>query len=247
MRTLLLVGTTIALLLACGRASALDVGSRLPALNEVAWLGAPVDPAGAFTVVDLWSPENPACRAIMPRLTDLQRRHPEVRVIGLTAAPREEAERFVTGMGARVGYAIGVVSSLAPFAPPVGTPSAVLLDRSGNVLWWGDAMDVVEPLSRALTGTFVPVSLTPPSPPAAEAPRAEPATAPVPSERPQSRVEVRERTRTVVVVEHPWWWSVDACGGPCISRVWLPRPPLPLLVPLPPLPPLLFPTHHHHW
>jgi hypothetical protein len=201
-------------------APALDVGEHLPALGPVTWLGDAVDPTGSFAVIDLWSPDNPACRATMPRLTDLQRRHPEVKIVGLAAGDPSLTEQFVKSMGSRVGYAIGVVPSLEPFAPPVGAPIAVLVDRSGTVLWWGDATEVAQPLAEALGGTFIP---TPPmvQPPLAAPPVEAPPMAPAPSSYapqpaplapPPPTPERHSSTSVSVSVAVPfvWWWPFYA-------------------------------------
>jgi hypothetical protein len=215
-----LISTCITMAFAlAGLASAaeLDVGSRLPALGEVAWLGEPVDTTGHFAVIDLWSPDNPACRATMPRLTDLQRRHPEVRIVGLTAADPTLTSEFVSGMGSRVGYAIGVVPSLAPFAPPVGTPIALLVDRSGTVLWWGDATEIAEPLAEALGGTFIPTppQVQPPLAPQPEQPMPAAPQSPPPAVAPLQPPPPSPAPRTTsvnvsVAVPWVWWWPFCA-------------------------------------
>lgn len=228
----------VSALLSPATALALEVGDRLPALSDVAWIDGKdavgeVD-VGTVTVVDLWAPENPACRATMPRLTDLQKRHPEVRVIGLTGSSDAATRRFVTGMGSRIGYRIGVVTDLKAFVPSVGAPCALVIDRRGSVVWWGDAMDVPGPLARVLDGTFVPE----PVPfPAQIRPIGPALSSALSAEAPLSYTERAERRSTVVYVDrprvvcvpHPCWWAVSVHGGACSGRFILPHPPLILL------------------
>jgi thiol-disulfide isomerase/thioredoxin len=223
-------------------AQALDVGDRMPPLTEAAWIGHAPDPAGRFTVIDLWSPDDPACRATMPVMTDVQRRHPEVSVIGLTAADHTLAVEFVAGMESRVGYAVGIVPALAPYAPPVGAPAAVLIDRTGTVLWWGDALDIPTVLAQAQSSTFVPTPPAPPTP-AAAAPAEQPAAPTSSVQQPQERIVYRETVvvhdpgpRVVVsapvVVPPPWSWHVGVT--------------VPLFIPPPPWVVFDHLHHHHH-
>lgn len=223
------------------KAMALETGDRLPALTDVAWIdgrsGAGDSAApDAVTVVDLWSPDNAACRATMPRLTDLQKRHPEVRVIGLTDASDAATRRFVTGMGSRIGYGIGVVPALKAFAPSVGAPCALIVDRRGTVVWWGDAMDVPGPLARVLDGTFVPeaqpATVLQPASPIEVVPRIpEEAGSHGYIERPERRTTVIVGVPQVVCVPHPCWWALSVHGGACSGHFIIPHPPLILLPP----------------
>jgi hypothetical protein len=181
---------TIACLLIASAATALEVGDHIAALGDVAWISSPADISGKVALIDLWSPDSASTRAVMPRLTDLQRRHPEAVIVSLTATDPEAAQRFIAGMGSRIGYAVGVVPSLTPFDPGIGVPCAVVIDRSGRVVWWGDAMNAVEPLTHVLDGTFVaepphhaapqPASMAPAAPTAPSDEQVMPMQMPVP-------------------------------------------------------------------
>jgi hypothetical protein len=228
---------------------ALDVGEPCPSLIGVSWLSEPAPHTGAhLTLLTLWTPDDPVYRSIMPRMTDLQHRHPEVLVVGVSAADQGRVERVLEAMSGRVGYANGILTRLDPFMPPAGLPCSLLVDAHGTVLWWGHPLDAAEPLAEALQGTLhveagpvvehaapedaagvsASVQSTQPAQPVAPAP-----------EREETRVVV-EPARQVVVVEpeHSWWaW-----------RAW-PVPVVPLCVPIrpfivaPPLPPPLW----HGW
>ncbi|MBA2481110.1 MAG: hypothetical protein H0V44_10635 [Planctomycetes bacterium] len=214
--------------------AALEVGGSVPAMDDATWISgsapaAPSQPsqeaASRVSVIDLWSPTNPACRATMPRLTDLAKRHADrVRVLGLCAGDPEAASVFVQGMGSRVGYPIAVVPSLTPFAPSVGAPCTLLVDERGVVLWWGDALNVAEPLARVLDGTFV----VEPIPPVRSAsPPTEP-TGSAPELRREMIVEhhYHERPGASVVISPYAHWHRPHVGVSYHVPFFLPHPPL---------------------
>ncbi|MBA3709654.1 MAG: TlpA family protein disulfide reductase [Planctomycetes bacterium] len=219
------------LLLFAGRAGALEVGGVMPSWNDVSWIGSAPAANGQVTVLDLWSPANPACRATMPRLTDLQTRYGDrVRVIGLCAGDADVARAFVAGMGSRVHYAIGTVASLAPFAPSVGAPCTLLIDSSGSVLWWGDALNAAEPLARVLNGTFV----IEPIPPIA-APASGKQVRIIDDPRPVTVIEERQtvierHAPLVIITPYPHCWSLRLHACCSSGPFFIPRPPLPLFL-----------------
>lgn len=240
--------------------AAVEVGEPLPALDAITWIGDAPEIKGRVVLVDLWSPADDAFRATMPRLTDLQRRHPDALVIGLAAGDAAAARRCVDAMGSRVGYAIGTVTDLARFAPAVaGAPVTLLVDRSGTVRWWGDALHAAEPLVDGLQGRWPSEHREPPRSGSVPA-QTPPAVVSTPRGQPERIVERVVEERIVVVEAPPPRTSVVVVGAPRFStrrsHVWIDLGcSRPVLLPRPPrllLPPLPFwhrhrHHHHHHW
>jgi len=141
------------------QAHALEVGQTAPAIDKPTWLVGNAPSAGTVMLIDLWEPGDPASRATMPCLTDLQHRHVnQVQVIGLTAAPADVAQSFISRMGSRIDYRLAQVADIRPWMPSgVGPPVTLLVDSHGTVVWWGDATQAARPLVELLDGTLVPM------------------------------------------------------------------------------------------
>jgi len=248
MRSRIIALRLLGLCLLSAGLAAVDVGQAYPSLIGVTWITPPAQRQAHVTLVTLWTPDDPVYRSIMPRLSDLQRRHPEAAVIGLSAADISRVQPVLEAMRGRVSYANGLLPSLDPYLPPAGLPCSILIDQHGTVLWWGYPMDAAAPLADALEGTLhvelgaIPQPESKPSPPSDPTDDNPVPTAPIPISPPLlSRspatvgVMVQPPTRVVVVEPHHAWWSWGfwpLITPPC----YLPCPPVIVAPPL--LPPL---------
>jgi hypothetical protein len=234
--------------LASASASGLEVGDRMPPSGTVSWaVQAPDASAHRLTLTVLFAANDPVDRAVMPRMTDLARRHPEVAVVGYSADGVAAVKRLCQELGAKIGFPVGAITSVDAFMPPVGLPCALLSDGQGTVVWWGHPLDAPRPLADALAGdlrTPIPpvapvapaASSAPPPPPVPpQAAIIGPAAGPMPppaAPESQPPAEVWEEVqppaplRTEIVVD-PWWcWNPWPLG-------WHARVPLPPFFPLP--------------
>ena len=209
-------------------------GDRLPASGAVAWAGAaPGASAHRLTLTVLFAAGDPVDRAIMPRMTDLAHRHPDVAVVGYSADGAPAVRQLSQSLGAKLGFPVGAIASVEAYMPPVGLPCAVISDGQGTVVWWGHPLDAPRPLADALAGdlrTPIPppaATAAPPSPQAATI--IGPASGPV-CEAPTSPMDAPPTVweeapppapmRTEIVVD-PWWcWNPSPLG-------WHARVPLP--------------------
>jgi hypothetical protein len=184
------------LFLACACAPsawALEVGQALPPIGAATWLAGKPPAPGTVVVVDLWAPEDPAARATMPCLTDLQHHYGDrIQVVGLTAAAPDAADAFIARMGARIDYRLAAVPALTAWLPDgIPAPITLLVDNHGTVVWWGDATELARPLAQVMDGTFVPPPAPLPAPilvaaPPVAAPAAPAAVAPAPAPAPEA-------------------------------------------------------------
>jgi thiol-disulfide isomerase/thioredoxin len=162
----------IALALAADPAS-LDIGSKAPALSNEQWLkGEPVaafEP-GKVYVVEFWATWCGPCIASIPHLTQIQKDHPEVAVLGIAASERRKkdgADTRLTGlktfiekrgdaMGYRVAFdedrSMGIAWMDA--AGQDGIPCSFIVGKDGTIEWIGHPMGMDKPLEAVLAGSW---------------------------------------------------------------------------------------------
>lgn len=144
----------IATLVTLALADALVAGKPAPALSAEKFLkGSPVTSfeKGKVYVVEFWATWCPPCRASVPHLTELQKSHPEVTVIGVAGFERkktaEEAEKtvrdFVASQGDGMAYTVAfdadgsMGKDWMTAARKNGIPCAFVVDGSGTVTYIG--------------------------------------------------------------------------------------------------------------
>lgn len=155
------------------QAPTLKPGSPAPALRIAEWLkGTPV-PAfkkGEVYVVEFWATWCVPCRENMPHLTELQKKYPKAKILGISVLEPDTklAKPFVAKMGTKMGYTVGreVVAPgkergegamsqgwLKP-AGQNGIPVAFVVDRQSKIAWIGHPMYLERPLKAVLDGTW---------------------------------------------------------------------------------------------
>jgi thiol-disulfide isomerase/thioredoxin len=138
-----------------------SVGVEAPALIATASDGSTVDLAalrGSVVLLNLWASWCPPCRAELPLLAELQRRHrPDgLVVIALSAdrhRDRADALRAVRGLDLSVAFMDG--ARVNGYADPEALPYTFLIDASGQV------RAVFPPGRGALDATAVEAALEP--------------------------------------------------------------------------------------
>lgn len=144
----------VSLLLVFGlqSATALQLGDPAPALKVAAWVkGKPIDlKAGKdrnVYVIEFWATWCPPCRAAIPHLTELQRKHRDkgLVVIGLSVDQKglDAVKPFVEEWGDKMDYTVALdrdqETSMA-YMEPFGLdsiPHAFLVDKAGRLVWHG--------------------------------------------------------------------------------------------------------------
>jgi len=137
-------------------APALAVGSQAPRISVDRWLkGAPVYTyeRGRVYVVEFWATWCTPCVASIPHLTELQKKYPNIVIIGVTASEQPtrsnlddrltKAEGFVAKQGTRMDYTVAydgngfMWSNWMVPAQRGGIPSTFIVGPEGRIEWIG--------------------------------------------------------------------------------------------------------------
>lgn len=140
--------------------AALKVGSKAPAVKADKWVkGAEVKSfeSGKVYVMEFWATWCPPCIKSIPLLTDLQKTHKEVTVIGMASSERkastgddkrlDKVEAFVKGKGAEMDYTVAYDANgtmgkdWLRAAGQNGIPCAFVVDGAGKITWIGNPLD----------------------------------------------------------------------------------------------------------
>ena len=151
---------------------ALKLGDAAPAFKVDSWLkGEPFDALapGKVHVIEFWATWCGPCIAAIPHLTDLQKKYPDVRFVGVAAsesgtdekAKLAKVKEFVDGKGDAMGYRVAYVGDRAKMNRPwmeaagqSGIPCTFIVDASGRVAWIGHPMSKDTPLAQIVKGEY---------------------------------------------------------------------------------------------
>ncbi|MDA0803107.1 MAG: redoxin domain-containing protein [Planctomycetota bacterium] len=146
-------------------APTLKPGSSAPKPDIEHWVkgGAPeFFESGTVYVVEFWATWCGPCKASMPHLTELQKNHPEVVIVGISDEKLETVEPFINSeaWAAKTGYRIAtdpdrsVYDAYMKASGQRGIPTAFIVGTDGVVEWIGHPMRMDEPLEQIIAGTF---------------------------------------------------------------------------------------------
>lgn len=157
-------------------AAQLALGDPAPKLDVGGWVkGEPVKAfeAGKVYVVEFWATWCGPCKVSIPHLTELQKKNPDVRFVGVAVWERDAEQRavakFVDAMGDKMDYAVAkdnITSGGSPqdgamartwmtAAGQQGIPTAFIVDQSGQVAWIGHPMvGMDEALAQIKAGKY---------------------------------------------------------------------------------------------
>jgi thiol-disulfide isomerase/thioredoxin len=154
---------------------ALRVGMAAPELRVLKWIkGKPVTrfEAGRVYVVEGWATWCGPCKASIPHLTDLAKKHADkVTVIGVSVSerPKEKTNKailamvrpFVEEMGDKMNYHVAVddikqtMANAWLRAAGINTiPNAFIVGKDSRIAWLGHPMEMDKVLDAVLAGTF---------------------------------------------------------------------------------------------
>lgn len=165
--------------------ASLKVGSKAPAVKADKWVkGTEVKSfeSGKVYVMEFWATWCPPCIKSIPLLTDLQKTHKEVTVIGMASSERkastgddkrlEKVESFVKGKGDEMNYTVAYDANgtmgkdWLRAAGQNGIPCAFVVDGSGKITWIGNPLNheaLVAAVDAAVKAAK-PASATPATP-----------------------------------------------------------------------------------
>jgi len=145
---ILLLGFSVALILPMtsdlmARTEKSMVGQPLPKLS-VQWLKKKPDTDGKPMIVEFWATWCPPCRESIPHLNEIYAKYKDkgLQVVGITDEDRAKIMKFEKEVP--IEYSVGLDTG-GKYAKPFGIqgiPHAVLVDKSGKVVWEGHPMSL---------------------------------------------------------------------------------------------------------
>ena len=146
-------------------APTLTIGSPAPGVTFQEFLkGEPVAELakGTTYVIEFSGTGCAPCLAVIPRLSAVQQRHPEVVLISVYDAREEGVREYFAKHGSKMGFRVALDARGRTWkgwmdaADIPGIPTAYIVDKGGTVAWIGNPAEIDEPLQLVLAGTFDP-------------------------------------------------------------------------------------------
>jgi len=150
----------------------LGIGDAAPALQYDEWIkGDKIDgiTKGKVHVIEFWATWCGPCIAVMPHLSELQKKHPDVVVVSVAASERGKEEdakiakvkEFVSGKGDTMSYRVVYAGDREKMSKPWmqaagqrGIPCAFIVDKDSNIAWIGHPGTMDAPLEQIVAGKF---------------------------------------------------------------------------------------------
>lgn len=150
----------------------LKLGDAAPEFKVDEWVkGEKFDSleSGKVHVLEFWATWCGPCITAIPHLTELQKKYPDVRFVGVAssesgndeAAKLAKVKEFVVGQGEKMDYRVVYVGDRAKMSRPwmeaagqSGIPCSFIVDASGRVAWIGHPMTMDKPLEQIVKGEY---------------------------------------------------------------------------------------------
>ena len=151
----------------------LSIGDPAPKLEVSSFVkGEPISSLepGKLYVVEFWATWCGPCRATIPHLTELQKKHPEVNFIGVSVWEQDQSQvkPFVEKMGDKMSYRVAMDSvpkggngnegamakGWMKAAGQNGIPTAFIVNKEDKIAWIGHPMEMGDPLEKIVTGSW---------------------------------------------------------------------------------------------
>ena len=174
LKSLITFGLAVALALTQAvSAQELTIGSKAPKLEVKDFIkGDEVKSfeKGKIYVVELWATWCGPCLKTIPHLTDLQKKHKDVTIIGVAIMQEDQSvvPDFVEKMGNEMNYRVAidlvpadgdprdgkVVANWMIPSEQEGIPAAFIINGEGKIAWIGHPAEMEEPLEKIVDGTW---------------------------------------------------------------------------------------------
>lgn len=154
-------------------AKTLTLGDPAPPLTVSKFVkGEPVEKLepGTVYVVEFWATWCGPCRATIPHLTELQKKHKDAVFIGVDVFEHDvkEVAPFLEEMGDKMDYRVALddvaegddpsegkmATGWMDAAGEGGIPTAFIVDKDGKVAWIGHPASMDEPLDQIIKGEY---------------------------------------------------------------------------------------------
>jgi thiol-disulfide isomerase/thioredoxin len=154
-------------------AQELTLGSKAPKLELKKFIkGEEVKgfEKGKIYVVELWATWCGPCRTTIPHLTELQKKHKDLTIIGVAILEEDQdaVPDFVEEMGDKMDYRVAldlvpegeeptegkVVTNWMKPAEQQGIPTAFIINGDSKIAWIGHPSEMEEPLDQIIEGKW---------------------------------------------------------------------------------------------
>jgi thiol-disulfide isomerase/thioredoxin len=147
MKTLLLfiLGLSASVQFTFARADKSVLGEALPS-PTVEYLTAAPDLSGKVTIVEFWATWCPPCRQSIPHLNKLYEKFKDqgLIIIGISKEKKQTVKDFLKQQPMNYFPAIDTNGAYSAGFKITGIPHAILVDKSGKVVWEGHPMSLSE-------------------------------------------------------------------------------------------------------
>ncbi len=149
----------------------LNVGDPAPKLEVAKFVkGEPIkalEPGNTY-VVEFWATWCGPCRATIPHLTEMQKKHEDVKIVGVSVWEQDQdaVAPFVEEMGDKMDYRVAMDSipdgkdaddgamatNWMKAAEQDGIPTAFIVNKDLKIVWIGHPAEIEEPLDKVVAG-----------------------------------------------------------------------------------------------
>jgi enterochelin esterase-like enzyme/thiol-disulfide isomerase/thioredoxin len=117
---------------------------------------------GKVYVVEFWATWCPPCRDTIPHLTKLQKKYPDVTILGVSVSEPDpdKVKPFVEEMGEKMDYRVAtdlkgaMLKGWLQAAGQDGIPTAFIVDGDGKIAWIGHPTAMDKPLEKIHAGKW---------------------------------------------------------------------------------------------
>jgi thiol-disulfide isomerase/thioredoxin len=136
---------------ASARADKSMVGQPLPAL-KVTYLNQTPELAGKPMILEFWATWCPPCRESIPHLNEVYSKYKDkgLVIVGVTKEKKKVVEAFLAKMPMSYFPALDTDGALNKQFAVTGIPHAVLVDKTGKIVWEGHPMSLKDANITAL-------------------------------------------------------------------------------------------------